>query len=196
MLFHPGKGSSSRKKMRFGKTFASVMSTFRGIKITCAKQHVTFANSKETVPRARRHDMNGSCNHDSLQGPLHRSPCVYAFVHTYIYIYILYVYIHITYPYNIYIYILYIHMYTYTYYIYTCYIYIYTHARICTVTDRIMEKKKRFNLQAPPVYDRKVTNLFFSIIIVSILFFSIILSVTVCPSIQKFECILRGNIEL
>ena len=28
-------------------------------------------------------------------------------------------------------------------------------------------KKKRFNLQAPPVYDRKVTNLFFSIIIVS-----------------------------
>ena len=29
-----------------------------------------------------------------------------------------------------------------------------------TVTDRIMEKK-RFNLQAPPVYDRKVTNLFF-----------------------------------
>ena len=31
---------------------------------------------------------------------------------------------------------------------------------IDTVTDRIMEKK-RFNLQAPPVYDRKVTNLFF-----------------------------------
>ena len=28
-------------------------------------------------------------------------------------------------------------------------------------------KKKRFNLQAPPVYDRKVTNFFFSIIIVS-----------------------------
>ena len=27
------------------------------------------------------------------------------------------------------------------------------------------KKKKRFNLQAPPVYDRKVTNLFFSIII-------------------------------
>ena len=26
-------------------------------------------------------------------------------------------------------------------------------------------KKKRFNLQAPPVYDRKVTNLFFPIII-------------------------------
>ena len=52
------------------------------------------------------------------------------------------------------------------------YIYIYT------VTDRIMEKKKRFNLQAPPVYDRKVTNLFFSIIIFSIIiFFSIILSV-------------------
>ena len=30
-----------------------------------------------------------------------------------------------------------------------------------TAPDRIMEKKKRFNLQAPPVYDRKVTNLFF-----------------------------------
>ena len=39
-------------------------------------------------------------------------------------------------------------------------------------------KKKRFNLQAPPVYERKVTNLFFSIIIFSIIiFFSIILSV-------------------
>ena len=33
------------------------------------------------------------------------------------------------------------------------------------------EKTKRFNLQAPPVYDRKVTNLFFSIIIVSIIVF-------------------------
>ena len=44
-------------------------------------------------------------------------------------------------------------------------------------------KKKRFNLQAPPVYDRKVTNLFFSIII----FFSIILSVTVCPSIRNLN---------
>ena len=32
-------------------------------------------------------------------------------------------------------------------------------------------KKKRFNLQAPPVYDRKVTNLFFSIIIFSIIIF-------------------------
>ena len=61
------------------------------------------------------------------------------------------------------------------------YIYIYT------VTDRIMEKK-RFNLQAPPVYDRKVTNLFFSIIIVSIIMFlSIILSVTVCPSIRNLN---------
>ena len=29
-----------------------------------------------------------------------------------------------------------------------------------TATDRIM-KKKRFNLQAPPVYDRKVANFFF-----------------------------------
>ena len=32
---------------------------------------------------------------------------------------------------------------------------------ISTITDIIMEKK-RFNLQAPPVYDRKVTNLFFA----------------------------------
>ena len=55
-----------------------------------------------------------------------------------------------------------------------------------TAPDRIMEKK-RFNLQAPPVYDRKVTNLFFSIIIVSIFFFSIILSVTVCPPIRNLN---------
>ena len=56
-----------------------------------------------------------------------------------------------------------------------------------TVTDRIMEKK-RFNLQAPPVYDRKVTNLFFFIIIFSItIFFSIILSVTVLPSIRNLN---------
>ena len=55
-------------------------------------------------------------------------------------------------------------------------------------------KKKRFNLQAPPVYDRKVTNLFFSIIIVSIFFHN---SVGDCMSIDsQFECILRGNIEL
>ena len=64
------------------------------------------------------------------------------------------------------------------------------------VTDRIMEKMQRFNLQAPPVYDRKVTNLFFSIII----FFIIIFfhnSVGDCMSIDsQFECILRGNIEL
>ena len=31
--------------------------------------------------------------------------------------------------------------------------------------------KKPFNLPAPPVYDRKVTNLFFSMIIVSIIVF-------------------------
>ena len=55
-----------------------------------------------------------------------------------------------------------------------------------TVTDRIMEKK-RFNLQAPPVYDRKVTNLFFSIIIFSIIIFPIILSVTVLPSIRNLN---------
>ena len=40
-------------------------------------------------------------------------------------------------------------------------IYVYIIVYTYTVTDRIMEKKKRFNLQAPPVYDRKVTNLFF-----------------------------------
>ena len=57
-------------------------------------------------------------------------------------------------------------------------------------------KKKRFNLQAPPVYDRKVTNLFFSIIIVSIIIF-FHNSVGDCMSIDsQFECILRGNIEL
>ena len=72
------------------------------------------------------------------------------------------------------------------------YIYIY----ICTGTDRIMEKK-RFNLQAPPVYDRKVTNLFFSIIIFSIIIFFFHNSVGDCMSIDsQFECILRGNIEL
>ena len=57
-------------------------------------------------------------------------------------------------------------------------------------------KKKRFNLQAPPVDDRKVTNLFFSIIIVSIIIF-FHNSVGDCMSIDsQFECILRGNIEL
>ena len=35
----------------------------------------------------------------------------------------------------------------------------------------LWKKIKRFNLQAPPVYDRKVTNLFFSIIIFSIIIF-------------------------
>ena len=67
-------------------------------------------------------------------------------------------------------------------------IHVYTlYTVIDTYTDRIMEKK-RFNLQAPPVYDRKVTNLFFPIIIVSIIiFFSIILSVTVCPSIRNLN---------
>ena len=39
-------------------------------------------------------------------------------------------------------------------------IYPYVYIYMYTVTDRIMEKK-RFNLQAPPVYDRKVTNFFF-----------------------------------
>ena len=48
-------------------------------------------------------------------------------------------------------------------------------------------KKKRFNLQAPPVYDRKVTNLFFSIIFSIIILFFIILSVTVLPSIRNLN---------
>ena len=49
-------------------------------------------------------------------------------------------------------------------------------------------KKKRFNLQAPPVYDRKVTNLFFSHnYCFHNYFFSIILSVTVCPSIRNLN---------
>ena len=56
-----------------------------------------------------------------------------------------------------------------------------------TVTDRIMEKK-RFNLQAPPVYDIKVTNLFFfHNYCFHNYFFSIILSVTVCPSIRNLN---------
>ena len=54
-------------------------------------------------------------------------------------------------------------------------------------------KKKRFNLQAPPVYDRKVTNLFFSINIVSIICF-FHNSVGDCMSIDsQFECILRSS---
>jgi len=60
----------------------------------------------------------------------------------------------------------------------------------------LWNKKKRFNLQAPPVYDRKVTNFFFPIIIVSIIIF-FHNSVGDCMSIDsQFECILRGNIEL
>ena len=54
-------------------------------------------------------------------------------------------------------------------------------------------KKKRFNLQALPVYDRKVTNFFFHNYFFHNYFFSIILSVTID---SQFECILRGNIEL
>ena len=114
MLFHPGKGSSSREKKRFGKTFASVTSDFRGIKITCAKQHVTFANSKETVPRARKHDMNGSCIHDSLQGPasIPMCVCICAILCIYIYIHIIYIY---ACEREIYIYIHIVCIYTYTY---------------------------------------------------------------------------------
>ena len=68
--------------------------------------------------------------------------------------------------------------------------------KICLQSPKELWKKKRFNLQAPPVYDRKVTNLFFSIIIVSIIicFHN---SVGDCMSIDsQFEWILRGNIEL
>ena len=81
-------------------------------------------------------------------------------IYIYIYTYYIYICIHI---HIIYIYMLYI-------YIYTC-TYMYSHRQN-------YGKKKRFNLHAPPVFDRKVTNLFFSIIIVSIFVFSIILSVT------------------
>ena len=82
----------------------------------------------------------------------------------YIIIYILYI-----------IYIIYIIYYIY----YILYI---------TGTGRIMEKT-RFNLQAPPVYDRKVTNLFFSIIMFSIIIF-FHNSVGDCMSIDsQFECI-------
>jgi hypothetical protein len=55
------------------------------------------------------------------------------------------------------------------------YIYIQEPTELC--------KKKRFNLQATPVYDRKRTNLFFF----HNYFFSIILSVTVCPSIRNLN---------
>ena len=56
-----------------------------------------------------------------------------------------------------------------------------------TVTDRIMEKNKTFQY----IYRRrlsmieKLRTFSFSIIIVSIFFFSIILSVTACPSIRN-----------
>jgi len=57
-------------------------------------------------------------------------------------------------------------------------------------------KKKRFNLQAPPVCDRKVTNLFFrNYFFHNYYFFHN--SVGDCITIDsQFECILRGNIEL
>ena len=62
------------------------------------------------------------------------------------------------------------------------YIYIYIQS-----PTELWKKIKRFNLQAPPVYDRKVTNIFFPTTIVSIIIFSIILSVTVCPSIRNLN---------
>ena len=52
----------------------------------------------------------------------------------------------------------------------------------------LWKKIKRFNLQAPPVYDRKVTNLFFfHNYCFHNCFSSIILSVTVCPSIRNLN---------
>ena len=73
---------------------------------------------------------------------------------------------------------------------YPHYIYIY----IQSPTE--LWKKKRFNLQAPPVYDRKVTNMFFfhNYCFHNFFFHN---SVGDCMSIDsQFECILRGNIEL
>ena len=58
-------------------------------------------------------------------------------------------------------------------------------------------KKKRFNLQAPPVYERKVTNLFFFHNYFFHNYFFFHNSVGAVMSIDsQFECILRGNIEL
>ena len=53
-----------------------------------------------------------------------------------------------------------IHIYAYIIeYIYI-YTYLYSNVYIQSPTE-LWKNKKRFNLQAPPVYDRKVTNLFF-----------------------------------
>ena len=59
------------------------------------------------------HDMNGSCNDDSLHVCMHL--CMY--------ICILYVYMHIIYPYT--------HMYAYVHIIYIHIIYIYMHVYVC-----------------------------------------------------------------
>ena len=56
--------------------------------------------------------------------------------------------------------IMHIHIYAYIIeYIYI-YTYLYSNVYIQSPTE-LWKNKKRFNLQAPPVYDRKVTNLFF-----------------------------------
>ena len=61
----------------------------------------------------------------------------------------------------------------------------------------LWKKIKRFNLQAPPVYDRKVTNLFFFHNYFFHNYFFFHNSVGDCMSINsQIECILRGNIEL
>jgi len=90
---------------------------------------------------------------------------------------------------------MYICKYVYMYICIYVYMYICISVYMYTVTDRIMEKK-RFNLQAPPVYDRKVTNLFLfhNYCFHNYCFHN---SVGACMSIDsQFECILRGNIEL
>ena len=112
----------------------------------------------------------------------------------YIYLYFAHIYICII----VYIYII---VFLYVFIVYTDNILHISSIYICiwltyTGTDRIMEKK-RFNLQAPPVYDRKVTNLFFSHNYFFHNYFFSHNSVGDCMSIDsQFECILRGNIEL
>ena len=122
--------------------------------------------------------------------------CMHLCIHIYIYTYYMYIYIlhiHIIY---IYIHIIYTYVYIYILYIYMLYIYIYTCTYMYSHRQNYGEKKNVSIYRRRLSMIEKLRTFFFSIIIVSILVFSIILSVTVCPSIQKFECILRGNIEL
>ena len=86
MFFHSERAILRKKNALMAKRSRASCLPFAGSKSLARNNMLLSQTSKETVPRARKHDMNGSCNHDSLQGPLHRSPCVYAFVHIYIYI--------------------------------------------------------------------------------------------------------------